>query len=335
MVVYRICNKEELDKIINGIPFYEIGRICTNDSKLNSHEYKPNIKYLHFYKDYGSIFYLTTTKDYYICTYDIPDEILAEYEGYGRYLDRVFMRKEEQVEEYAIPSSQIDANYLQKIDRILDYVDFEDYLYGDYKDNLETIYKKEKPRINVIFLDFDGVLDTVHYKSMEDIERRIKILADICKEYDCKVVIEASAKDAINEDTLEIAEGSWVNDIFQFFKKYGIECVGRTPNVTIKTGENFSISMWKDAEIIKYLEMHPEIEHYCVIDDDDTKAMHWKVSDLDKVRDHLVETIYYSDNPEEEGLLPKHKEEVGQILQKENNIKKLLLRRNNGYKKSV
>ncbi|MBQ3475520.1 MAG: hypothetical protein IJH20_05065 [Bacilli bacterium] len=316
MVVYRICKKEELDKIINGIPFSDIGRTCTNDSKLNNHEYKPNIKYLHFYKDYGSIFYLNVTKDHYICTYDIPDEILAEYVGSGRYLDRVFMKKEEQVGEYAIPSSQIDSSYLQRIDKVIDYIDFEDYLYEDYKDNLETIYKKERLKTNVIFLDFDGVLDTVHYKSMEDIERRIKILADICKEYNCKVVIEASAKDAIDEETLEVGEGSWVNDIFRFFKKYGIECIGRTPNVTIKTGENSYISMWKDLEILKYLEMHPEIEHYCVIDDDDTKAMHWEKSDLDRVRDHLVETIYYSDNPEEEGLLPKHKEEVGKILKK-------------------
>ena len=31
---------------------------------------------------------------------------------------------------------------------------------------------------------------------------RIKILADICKEYNCKVVIEASAKDAIDEEVL-------------------------------------------------------------------------------------------------------------------------------------
>ena len=43
--------------------------------------------------------------------------------------------------------------------------------------------------MNVIFLDFDGVLDTAHYKSLVDIERRIKILADICKEYNCKFVI--------------------------------------------------------------------------------------------------------------------------------------------------
>ena len=172
--------------------------------------------------------------------------------------------------------------------------------------------------MNVIFLDFDGVLDTQHYYSLEDIERRVKILADICSEYNCKVVIEASSKDAIDEVTLEVFEGSWVNDIFSLFNKYNIECIGRTPNVEKKLSEFTYLPMWKEDEILKYLEMHPEIEHYCIIDDDDTKSiMHWEESDLDKVRDHLVETIYYSNNPDEEGLLPKHKYEVEKILKKE------------------
>ena len=43
------------------------------------------------------------------------------------------------------------------------------------------------------------------------------ILADICKEYNCKVVIEAAAKNVINEETMEIEEGSWVNNIFELF----------------------------------------------------------------------------------------------------------------------
>ena len=171
--------------------------------------------------------------------------------------------------------------------------------------------------MNVIFLDFDGVLDTYHYNSWEDIERKIKLLADICNENNCKIVIEAASKDAIDEETLEVMDGSWINEIFVMFKKYNIECIGRTPNVERKIGENTYLSMWKEDEIIKYLEMHPEIEHYCIIDDDDTKSiMHWKTSDLDKVRDHLVETIYYSNDPNEEGLLPKHKDEIARILKK-------------------
>ena len=84
--------------------------------------------------------------------------------------------------------------------------------------------------MNVIFLDFDGVLDTIHYSSMEDVERRIKILSDICSEYDCKVVIEASATVGIDEKTGYIYN-KWVRNVFKLFKKYNIECIGRTPNV--------------------------------------------------------------------------------------------------------
>ena len=47
--------------------------------------------------------------------------------------------------------------------------------------------------MNIIFLDFDGVI-TLHHQEIEDVERRIKILSDICHEYDCKIVIEAACK---------------------------------------------------------------------------------------------------------------------------------------------
>ena len=165
--------------------------------------------------------------------------------------------------------------------------------------------------MNVIFLDFDGVLNTIHYSSDKDVERRIAILADICKEYNCKIVIEASAKDAINEETMEV-EGEWVSFILDLFKKYGIECIGRTPNVEKKINGSLHTQIWKEDEIKLYLDRHPEIEHYCIIDDDDAKPK----SDLDTVRDHLVKTIYYSENPEEEGLLESHKDEVGEIIRK-------------------
>ena len=180
--------------------------------------------------------------------------------------------------------------------------------------------------MNVIFLDFDGVIDTYHYMSDQDVEEKIKILSTICKETSSKVVIEAAAKDAINEETNEI-EGKWVNLIFNLFNKYGIECIGRTPNVKKYYKENLYTSMWKEDEIRLYLLRHPEITNYCVIDDDD---LYPRKSDLNKVRNHLVKTIYYSNNKEEEGLLPKHLEEVQEKLKEENEIRKLVLK----YKKA-
>ena len=56
--------------------------------------------------------------------------------------------------------------------------------------------------MNVIFLDFDGVIDTFHYYSEEDVERKIQLLGEICNELDCKVVIEAAAKDALSKRSL-------------------------------------------------------------------------------------------------------------------------------------
>ena len=200
--------------------------------------------------------------------------------------------------------------------------------------------------MNVIFLDFDGVLDTFHdyieeskgnvSYGVQQLEKRIAILADICKEYNCKVVIEASAKGAINEETMEInPNATWVNSIFLLFKKYEIDCMGRTPNVIKRNRHSGYTSMWKEDEIRLYLLRHPEIEHYCILDDNDTVNMlHWKTGDLDKVKDHLVETIYYyKDNPEEEGLLPKHKELVGEVLKKENEVRSYVLRKKERNKK--
>lgn len=187
--------------------------------------------------------------------------------------------------------------------------------------------------MNVIFCDFDGTLDTHYYKTYDHIEDKIKILADICHTYDAKIVIEASAKSAIDEETLEVdPDAEWVLFLFSMFKKYNIEVYGRTPEVRRYTDSRRTsyISMWKEDEIRLYLMRHPEITHYCIIDDDDLTAMHRK-SDLDKVRDHLVRTEdFLSDNPKDEGLLPRHKEEVGKILQKDNNVRRLILKYKSG-----
>ena len=209
-----------------------------------------------------------------------------------------------------------------------------DYDYHIYMQGFPKNIKKYKREINlivnepvnVIFIDFEGTLMSIHGRDDDFIEKRIATLSEICKEYDCKVVIEAAAKISIDEETME-TDVDWINNILNLFAKYGIECIGRTPSVERKTGPHSSISMWKEDEIRLYLYRHPEIQHYCVLDDDDTKTIfHWETSDLDKVRDHLVTPLNIGDTPEEEGLLPSHKEAVGKALQKENEVRKLSLR---------
>ena len=170
--------------------------------------------------------------------------------------------------------------------------------------------------MNIIFLDFEGVLSTWQNKSCDDIEEKIKILAGICKEYDCKVVIESSYKDLI--DNNYSSNNEYVSFILNAFQKYGIECVGKTPNIV-----SDDIISFKLLEISQYLEMHPEIEHYCIIDDGylgDIK--------LDKyhIYNHLIKTVNYCSNKIYEGLLRYHVEEVRNKLKYENLARRLTLK---------
>ena len=188
--------------------------------------------------------------------------------------------------------------------------------------------------MNVIFLDFDGVINTLNknLKPLEDenaMERRIKILGDICKKYDCKVVIESSHKEWIDEITLK-TDVEWIKNMFDLFEKYGIECVGRVPNIQHEIEPGRFVDLWKEDEIIEYLNMHPEVEHFCVLDDDDLVTIparennDFSRSDLNKVRDYLISPLFYSNtNPNEAGLQMSHIDEVGEILKKENIFKTL------------
>ena len=175
--------------------------------------------------------------------------------------------------------------------------------------------------VKVIFIDFAGTLCTNYYQSDSQIEEKVKILADICHTYDAKIVISSGSKQVINEETLEIDHEASVLYLFYLFAKYEIEVIGRTPSVKKYSSDGVCFKeMWKEDEIRLYLMRHQEIVSYCVIDDDDLSDIHQK-SDLDKVRSHLVKTSYYNkEEPEKEGLQPFHKELVGKVLSKDNDV---------------
>ena len=134
--------------------------------------------------------------------------------------------------------------------------------------------------MKVIFLDFDGALYGLHYfydngirvsksEFEKRLKRRIKILGEICKENDAKIVIESSYKDCIDEETLE-TDVDWIKEILDLMKQNGIEVIGRTPNLKdVRDNYDGNPPIWKEDEILGYLKKHPEIDSYCVIDDDD------------------------------------------------------------------
>ena len=183
--------------------------------------------------------------------------------------------------------------------------------------------------MNVIFLDFDGVLFCLRDEDNE-LERRIALLSKLCKETDSKVVISAAGKKFISEKTGRpySHSGKWLKDIYLLFDKYDVECIGRTPNVERRFSDIYEPTMWKEDEIRKYLFNHPEVDHYCVIDDDDCSVDDdYSNSDLNKVRNHLVTTIYYSRNHEEVGLLEKHIDEAKEAMKIDNEVKRFALKR--------
>lgn len=146
MLVYRICSKHEIEQILNYNEFTAIGNYgltYLNDYK-NSHKYKLNKLYLHFFKNKDSIFYMDTSKDRFICTYDIPEDILKTGMGIGKYLDYFNFSHLLNVCEYAIESSLINFEYLLKIERINKYIDIEDYMYDkELSEFVDAIYDKK------------------------------------------------------------------------------------------------------------------------------------------------------------------------------------------------
>ena len=192
--------------------------------------------------------------------------------------------------------------------------------------------------MNVIFLDLDGVLYT-HNSILkpldpeDGLEKRVKILSDICHKYNCKVVISSSKREKmqiyLNPDLDEELKQDMDNiiELLNLFEKYEIEIYGMTPirrkKYKLSNNKVEIIDMWREYEIYAYLRRHPEIEHFCVIDDDDRVKIpdrekgNFKESDLNMFREYLVSPIQYSKiDPLESGLNESHIEEVGKILQK-------------------
>lgn len=107
--------------------------------------------------------------------------------------------------------------------------------------------------MKVIFLDFNGVLDT--YEEMDIINKenleRLKKIVDLTNSY---VVISSSIKNSFYY-------GGFYSKTYLYvvseLEKAGIKVIGITPHA--KT---------REEEIKIYLSEHKNIENYCIIDDD-------------------------------------------------------------------
>lgn len=92
MKVHSVSSYEEMETILHNNVFQNIGKAFQNNFMLTIITIML-ISYMHFFKDFQSIFYLNTLKSMVICTYNIPDDLLKMKQGIGYYLDYIFFEK--------------------------------------------------------------------------------------------------------------------------------------------------------------------------------------------------------------------------------------------------
>lgn len=107
--------------------------------------------------------------------------------------------------------------------------------------------------MKTIFLDFNGVLDT--YDNLDKIdEENLNILKELVKETKSNIVITSSIK---NMYYYAGKHNTTMKYLLKTLKENNILVTG----ITQKRNK-------REDEIIEYLNSHPEIDYYCIIDDE-------------------------------------------------------------------
>lgn len=123
MIVYRYLSNEEL-KCFMGGRIDKLGTIYNSNNPNNTHKYKKNIRYLHFFKhlrDFPLIQKFAKSQEgKFICKFDIPLRTLITRKGTGAYqsLKGGYDYDSEYVKEFAVEVNKMRPEYL--VDFIFD-----------------------------------------------------------------------------------------------------------------------------------------------------------------------------------------------------------------------
>lgn len=180
--------------------------------------------------------------------------------------------------------------------------------------------------MRVIFLDLDGVLNCeqtfldyfykkennlllsmyyqIHEKGKNGFplpidEEKVQILGEIVRLTDAKIVLSSSHR-ADWKDGKEKLQFSKSKALLYLFDKYNIDVIDITPYI------GNSLVSHREDEIKAYLNLHKEIESFCILDDDDF--------DLQSLKDFLVKTTMNKNEFDEGGLQKRHINEAVKIL---------------------
>ena len=118
--------------------------------------------------------------------------------------------------------------------------------------------------MTVIFLDFNGVLDTNLNMDVID-DGNLERLRKVVLLTGAKVVISSSLK---NTYFYTGRYSRLLQSIIDILLENGIDVIGITPKADSR-----------EEEIKLYLSMHPEIDNFCILDDD---------YDMESLKDYLV-----------------------------------------------
>lgn len=156
MRVFRLCNSDEIEKIIAYRDLKVIGENFKADPFKNNHQYIEGKRYMHFFEDETDLLYLSPNKGKNVCVYDIPEDILKGYKGYGNYADFINLETIQKIPEYAVPSNMLKLNYLKQIYLITEDMDFDYYPQKDEIYNcLSCMVDLTKPRNKTKDDDFE------------------------------------------------------------------------------------------------------------------------------------------------------------------------------------
>lgn len=154
MEVFRLCDTNEIEYILKNKNFANVGQEFQIDPSKNTHKYIKNKKYMHFFESEISLLYLSLLKGKYVSVYNIPNELLKSSEGKGFYYDFISFSKLHELPEYAICSDQMRFEYLSKVYRINEDIDFEDFperseIYN-YLSTIYDSYLPPKKRVKIV-----------------------------------------------------------------------------------------------------------------------------------------------------------------------------------------
>ncbi len=146
--------------------------------------------------------------------------------------------------------------------------------------------------MKVIFLDFNGILDTWENFDVID-ESNLERLQRIVLETEAKVVITSSCKNNYNRTGVM---GPILKMLVDSLLNAGIDIAGIVANASTR-----------EEEIALYLSSHSEIENFVILDDD---------YDMPSFENNLIKLPSQSIGVEQTGLKDVHVDEAIRILGK-------------------